>query len=191
MSRVTLLRGSLAALVAMSLAGCDDQIKRVPIFSTMSIQPSVEAFEQPPRTPVPGTLPIDGEVAYGLLEADTMLVSPTSGSAAELARGEELYGQFCIVCHGPAGAGDGSVVGPNRIPDIPLLNLLTPQAAAYSDGYIWGMITNGRGVMPSYKRIPAQERWYVVDYVRQLQRNAGVLGNQNADEGAVAAGGDQ
>ena len=49
------------------------------------------------------------------------------------------------------------------------------------------MITNGRGLMPSYKRIPAQERWYVVDYVRQLQRDAGVLSEQ-ADE--ASAGGD-
>ena len=33
-------------------------------------------------------------------------------------------------------------------------------------------ITNGRGLMPSYRRIPAGERWYIVDYLRQLQRNA-------------------
>ncbi len=72
-----------------------------------------------------------------------------------------------------------------------MLNLLSEQAAGYSDGYLWGMITNGRGLMPSYKRIPAQERWYVVDYVRQLQRDAGVLANPSVDEGAVAAGGDQ
>ena len=191
MTRASLARGALALAVAATLSGCDDQIKYIPIFSTMSVQPSVEAFEAPPRTPVPGTLPIDGQVAYGLLEADSILVNPTTGDAAGRARGEELFGQFCSVCHGAGGAGDGSVVGPNRIPDIPLLDLLTAQAAGYSDGYIWGMITNGRGLMPSYKRIPAQERWYVVDHVRRLQRQAGLLADQADAADDASAGGDQ
>ncbi|MEE8560539.1 MAG: hypothetical protein V3S91_01050, partial [Gemmatimonadota bacterium] len=67
------------------------------------------------------------------------------------------------------GRGRGPVVGPNRIPDIPTLNLHSDQASSYSDGYIWGMITNGRGLMPSYRRIPAAVRWQVVAYVRAFQ----------------------
>jgi catechol 2,3-dioxygenase-like lactoylglutathione lyase family enzyme len=38
-----------------------------------------------------------------------------------------------------------------------------------SDGYIWGMIRNGRGLMPSYNRIEELERWDVVNYLRGLQ----------------------
>ncbi len=165
-------RPLLIALVAASVASCDDQIKYVPMFSTMSWQPSVEAFEAPPRTRVAGTMAIDGARHYNLFEADSMLVNPTSGTAAEVARGAEVFAIFCTPCHGPAGLGDGSVVGPNRIPDIPLLNLTSDLTRSYSDGYIWGMITNGRGLMPSYRRIPADERWLVVNYVRQLQRDA-------------------
>ncbi|MDX1578616.1 MAG: cytochrome c [Gemmatimonadota bacterium] len=188
MTRASIARNAVCCLAALSFAACDDQIKYVPIFSTMSVQPSVEAFEaEEPRRPVPGTVAIDGRAEIGLLESDS-LVNPTEGIPAELARGEELFLQFCSVCHGTGGAGDGSVVGANRIPPIPLLNLLSEQAAAYSDGYIWGMITNGRGLMPSYRRIPDHERWYVVDHVRQLQREAGVYPPAQTD--GTAGGGE-
>ena len=167
---------ALALLITTALSGCDDQIKRVPIFKTMSWQSSVEAFEEAPRTRVSGTMPIDGERTYDLLMADSVLMSPISGTEPELALGAELFQQFCAPCHGSSGAGDGSVVGPNRIPDIPLLNLRSVLTRSYSDGYLWGMITNGRGLMPSYRRIPAHERWYIVAYLRQLQDDAVVAG---------------
>lgn len=182
-------RAVLGAVVAALLAGCDDQIKYVPVFSTMSTQPSLEAFEEgTPRAPVPGTMPIDGERTYGLLEADSLLSNPLAGAQGELARGERLFQTFCVVCHGASGTGDGSVVGPNRIPPLPLLDLTSQRTADYSDGYLWGMITNGRGLMPSYRRIPAEERWYLVSWVRQLQRNAG---NAPAGDAAAAPGDDR
>ena len=34
---------------------------------------------------------------------------------------------------------------------------------------LWGMIRNGRGLMPSYNRIEELDRWDVVNYVRGLQ----------------------
>ena len=170
-------RATVAVLLTALVAGaCDDQIKhleqRTPFFNTMSWQPSVEAFEERARTPVPGTMPIDGEPTYDLMAADSMLVSPISGTEADLARGAELYRQFCTPCHGVTGAGDGSVVGQNRIPNIPLLNIRGELTRGYTDGYIWGMIANGRGLMPPYRRIPAMDRWYLVAYVRQLQAEA-------------------
>ncbi|MCG8468738.1 MAG: cytochrome c [Gemmatimonadetes bacterium] len=172
-------RGRSAGLIvalAVAVGACDDQIKRVPIFKTMSWQSSVEAFEETPRTAVPGTMAIDAERTYDLVASDTGAVNPLSGTAGEIARGQELFGQFCAPCHGPTGAGDGSVVGPNRIPAIPLLNLRTELTRGYSDGYLWGMITNGRGLMPAYRRIPPQERWTIVEYLRQLQADAVAAG---------------
>ena len=38
-----------------------------------------------------------------------------------------------------------------------------------TDGYIFGMLRNGRGLMASFNRIPERERWDVVNYVRGLQ----------------------
>jgi mono/diheme cytochrome c family protein len=179
----------MCGLVAL---GCDDQIKYIAIFSTMSEQVSLEPGEEEPRTSVPGTMPIDGERTYALLEADTALVSPIEGDSAELALGQERFEQFCMPCHGSEGRGDGPVVGPNRIPVLPTLDLTTDRAVGYSDGYIWGMITNGRGLMPPYHRIPVDERWQVVAYVRELQRQAseGGAGTGAAVAGDGAAGAD-
>jgi hypothetical protein len=49
------------------------------------------------------------------------------------------------------------------------MNLLSERARDLSDGYIYGMIANGLGVMPSYRRVPHGDRWYLVEYVRSLQ----------------------
>ena len=179
-------RGAVVVLLAAFAAGaCDDQIKHIekhtPLFSTMSWQRSVEAFEEQARLPVPGTMPINGQRTYDLMAADTMMSSPIAGTEADLARGEELFGQFCTPCHGVTGAGDGSVVGQNRIPAIPLLNIRGELTRGYTDGYIWGMITNGRGLMPAYPRIPAMDRWYLVAHARRLQAEA------VAEEAAAAA----
>jgi mono/diheme cytochrome c family protein len=185
-------RGTLGAiaLCALLTAGCDDQIKYIELFSTMSQQVSVEAGEEAPRSAVPGTMPIDGERAYGLLEADTMLVSPIVGDSVELALGEERFAQFCTPCHGAEGRGDGPVVGPNRIPALPTLDLTTDRAMEYSDGYLWGMIANGRGLMPSYRRIPTYERWQIVAFVRQLQRDYAAAAGEAAGGGDAANGAD-
>ena len=179
-------RGAVVVLLAAFAAGaCDDQIKhiekRTPLFSTMSWQRSVEAFEEQARLPVPGTMPINGQRTYDLMAADTMMSSPIAGTEADLARGEELFGQFCTPCHGVTGVGDGPVVGQNRIPAIPLLNIRGELTRGYTDGYIWGLITNGRGLMPAYPRIPAMDRWYLVAHVRRLQAEA------EAEEAAAAA----
>lgn len=174
-------RGILAAgtlLAALALAACDDQLKYIPIFSAMTEQPSVEAYEAGPRTPVAGTMPVDGERTFDLLAADTMLSNPLSPTAEAVARGAERFREFCTPCHGPQGRGDGPVVGPNRIPALPTLDLHTDRARGFSDGYLWGMITNGRGLMPSYRRVPPDDRWRIVRFVRELQA-----------EGAGSAGG--
>jgi hypothetical protein len=53
-------------------------------------------------------------------------------------------------------------------------SLLTDQAKGHSDGYLFAMIRNGRGAMPTYNRIEEPDRWDVVNYVRGLQGKLGV-----------------
>ena len=79
-----------------------------------------------------------------------------------------LYANQCSVCHGVQGEGNGSVVGNGRFPLGPALS--SGIAAGRTDGYIYGVIRVGRGLMPSYgDRIGNEDRWAVVHYVRQLQ----------------------
>lgn len=167
------VRAVLAAMVlAITTSACDDQVKYVPWFATMTSQPSVETYEAEPMAPVAGTVPAGFERNLDLLAADTLLSNPLAGTPEEVERGRVLFLQFCVVCHGDEGKGDGPVVGPNRLPPLPTLNLLSERAVDLSDGYIYGMIGNGRGVMPSYRRVPAEDRWYLVKYVRKLQEQA-------------------
>jgi mono/diheme cytochrome c family protein len=169
------LRAGLAFVAAVTLTtACDDQVKYVPWFETMTVQPSVETYEAEPLAPVPGTVPAGSARHLDLLAADTLLTNPLEGTAEDLERGEVLFLQFCVMCHGETGAGDGPVVGPNRLPPLPTLNLLSERALDLSDGYIYGMIANGRGVMPSYRRVQHEDRWYLVEYVRKLQEDAPV-----------------
>ena len=168
---------SLAFLLGLTVAltGCDDQVKRVPWFKTMFRTESVRTYEAELTTPPEGTVHFGAERHYDLLAADTLLTSPFNRTAEVLERGEVLYLQYCVMCHGEEGAGDGPVVGENRLPPLPTLNLLSERVMNdLSDGYIWGMIANGRGVMPSYRRVPHEDRWQIVEYVRELQtRSAG------------------
>jgi mono/diheme cytochrome c family protein len=158
---------AVAVLVA---AACDDQVKRVPWFQTMNRQPSVETYEAEPVPPPEGSVPLGAERHLDLATADTALTNPVASSAGALERGRILYTQFCSMCHGEAGMGDGNAVGENRFPaGFITMNLTRADAAALSDGYIFGIIGNGRGLMPSYRRIPAADRWYLVHYVRELQ----------------------
>jgi hypothetical protein len=52
-----------------------------------------------------------------------------------------------------------------------------------TDGYIFGMIRNGRNTMPSYNRIEERDRWDVVNYVRALQ---GLVTNVAFEKGPLA-----
>jgi mono/diheme cytochrome c family protein len=96
----------------------------------------------------------------------TEIPNPVAPTAASLARGEVVFNRACSPCHGAAGDGTGLVTRSG----IPSFSLLTPQAAAYTDGYLYTLIRVGRGIMPPYgHQITHYDRWHVVNYVRQLQ----------------------
>ena len=161
--------------LSVALTGCDDQVKRVPWFKTMFRTASVRTYEAELPTPPEGTVHYGAQRHFDLLAADTLLSNPLRPTPEVLEQGEVLFLQYCVMCHGEEGAGDGPVVGENRLPPLPTLNLVSDRARNdLSDGYIWGMIANGRGVMPAYRRIPYEDRWQIVEYVRELQtRSAG------------------
>jgi mono/diheme cytochrome c family protein len=176
-----------ATAAALLLGGCnwyydsvpspDDLMKLVPWFDHMIQSPMVSPYQRSdvPRTTVPGTVPITG--AEGDWSAEFLAMNPATADQlvnptvpeATLARGDTLYGTFCAVCHGSAGAADGPVG-----PKVGAQSLLTPRAIAYSDGYLYSMVKYGRGVMFRYgdKVYRPEDRWAIVNYVRLLQRNA-------------------
>ena len=163
------LAAALPIAFALALASCDDQVKYVSWFSSMAQQPSVGTYQEPGRPPVEGTMPAGGWVEYTILEADSLLENPLTMTSDNLIRGDSLYQSFCLPCHGDVGQGDGPVVGPGRLPPTPIMNLTSDRARELTDGYIWGLIGQGRGLMPSYARILPDDRWYIILRVRELQ----------------------
>jgi mono/diheme cytochrome c family protein len=97
------------------------------------------------------------------------LENPVPADEASLARGEEIYNRNCAVCHGVEGIGTGAYVM-EKWPALAAYNLAGETVQGYPDGYIYGMIRVGRGMMPSYGHAVTHfDRWNVVNYVRSLQ----------------------
>jgi len=98
-------------------------------------------------------------------EADAMK-NPLMNNADATAKGKILYTQFCAICHGDKGKGDG-VGGMNLTPKP--TNYTSYNVQSQTDGAIYWKITNGNPPMPSYKDILKDEqRWQLINYIRTL-----------------------
>lgn len=83
-----------------------------------------------------------------------------------MAQGQEKYEIFCAVCHGAAGDGNG-VTKPYG---VLAANYHDDRLRGESDGYLFDVISNGKGLMYGMKdRLSPEERWAIVLYVRALQ----------------------
>lgn len=173
------LVGILVGLSLTTLPGCWEQWSET-WWPQMKWQKTVQAYERVEFsgrvegfTPPEGTVPVSGyEPSYERYDpaADT-LVNPTNPQDFNsLNRGREVYQNNCIACHGERGMGNGPVsqAGPKTGPFAGVFPVVT--AIARSDGYIYNFIRNGGGRMPNYRRIPSEDRWHLVNYVRHLQR---------------------
>lgn len=115
--------------------------------------------------PVQGSLAPGFAVSYGALpDSFNTLANPVPADARSLDNGKKLYQINCSVCHGLSGNA-GAPIQKYGVFAPPITSALT---RGRSDGYIWGIIRNGRAAMPPYPRIEEGERWDIVNYVRAL-----------------------
>lgn len=163
--------GTIAGLaLALSLGACE-------WFSTMSDPADIQPHEREPWAPPEGSVPLDGMPAFTLADVEGLLTNPVEPDSASLWVGSEYYRTFCVPCHGETGLGDGPVS--KVFPAVPAI--ATSKVAGYSDAYLFALISQGRGLMPDYGRIPKRARWDLVNHLRTM----GTAG----DAGAPAAGG--
>lgn len=160
---------ALALAAALLGGGCttlDNLIGSFPWFTTMRDQPSIQAYEMPRASP-PGSVPTTGrEDSLDLLGDLREVASPIARTDSTEARGKVLFQTYCEVCHGPAGRGDGPTV-PTFLPPP---DLTLDASKKRSDGYLFAIIRQGRGVMPGYgDRVRGLDRWRLVHYLRALQ----------------------
>ena len=170
----SMVRAGVLVMSLAPLAACE-------WFTDFKRQPSVVTWEALDSAGVRGnpqmSVPITGSavpgfaVSYGntmaTLDSMAAIRNPTPPDSASLANGRKYYVINCAVCHGMTGRGDGAATKYGVFP-FPIVG-----GIARTDGYIFGMIRNGRGNMPPYNRIEEKDRWDVVNYIRALQGGPG------------------
>ena len=126
------------------------------------------------RQPVPGT------IAIGDLKEDTAFFTgkgpddqfvakiPVPVDEAVVERGRQRYVIYCQPCHDARGDGKGILF---QRGSVPTASFHQETILNYPDGQIFDVITNGKGLMSSYRwPIPPADRWAIVAYVRELER---------------------
>ncbi len=188
--RNTTLHGAITCVfVLLTTTGCWEQWSN-DWFPQMKWQPAVQAFESVEYdgqvvgfAPAEGTVPttgLDAEIGRMDVAAADRLVNPRDPKDfRSIENGREQYDTYCGVCHGATGMGDGpvSLTGSIKGPFAgvyPLVGLVSGR----SDGYIYNVIRIGSGGfpglrMPGYQRIPVEDRWDIVNYVRFLDSKGG------------------
>jgi len=192
----TLLRSVQVCAVLAAAASCRGQTSTQPpivplrnMFDQDRYDPQSEssffADKRTMRDPVAGTIPrereLDPEVAQGrladdsgyVLEIPRTVVDRAGGGPALLDRGEERYGIYCAPCHDGTGAGQGLVITRAKWQPAPP-TFHQDRIRQAPDGQLFATITHGVRLMPSYgARIPVDDRWAIVSYVRALQLSQG------------------
>ena len=178
--------GALALTSVVVLSGCARGCtsSRPPIHLNPSMDDQPKVLPQtasdfffngsPMREPVPGTVPIGGlkeDVAFFTGKgADGQFVAtiPVPNNEALLERGRQRYVIYCQPCHDARGEGRGILF---QRGNVPTASFHDEKILKYPDGQIFDVMTNGMGLMPSYKwPIPASDRWAIIAYIRELER---------------------
>ncbi|HEY2828201.1 MAG TPA: cytochrome c [Pirellulales bacterium] len=110
-------------------------------------------------------------------EFATQLPFPLSVEVLE--RGQQRYTIYCAVCHGPTGAGDGTVVRrgftrpPSYISDNSRQFARSGFQVPLRDvplGYFFEVATHGYGAMADYaEQVEPRDRWAIAAFIRTLQ----------------------
>ncbi len=146
-----------------------------PWSTDMMNQPSVKPQEGV-MTPFPRhSIPVQGiPTKVSNREEAKGLKSPIAVTEASLAQGRTLFRIYCSACHGMTGKADSPVS--NKIGAISLVDDYVQKNL--TEGWIYGTITFGSYVMPSYgvpsgrgdnrgsNDLSVEERWHVVNYVK-------------------------
>ena len=94
------------------------------------------------------------------------LQNPLHNTAEVINKGQKVFQSLCASCHGDKGTGNPVMLKTLNPPPADLTSTAIQQQ---TDGEIFWKITEGRGIMASYKNMLSDEdRWAVVQYIRQL-----------------------
>ena len=132
--------------------------------------PDGKTLEAPPQGTIPrGYTPLHyAATPQDAARAGEELRSPvdlTSQQARE--RRSMVFANYCAVCHGAGGLGNGPVTQRGFPPPPPLL---AEHALKMKDGQMFHVLTFGQNNMPPYaSQLSREDRWNAIAYVRTLQ----------------------
>lgn len=114
-----------------------------------------------------GQIQLNEHLYTGKVGGEFATTFPITVDEALLARGQARYNIFCAPCHSRVGDGQGMIVQRGFVqPSSFHIDRLRDEPV----GYYYDVISNGFGAMYSYdSRIPPEDRWAIVAYIRALQ----------------------
>ena len=164
-------------LLALVLAGCHTDLWVQPKVGTMD--PSALLPNGPPLPPegAVAAVPRFSAPTSEFPVAETAKTLHVRGLDGVLLRGRERFDVFCSPCHGRVGDGQGMIAQRGLALVRQPRNLHIERLQKAKDGYLFSVITHGYGAMMPYDdRIPPEDRWAIVAYVRALQLSEGGTG---------------
>lgn len=134
----------------------------------MRSQEHLRTYQMVQPLPVEGVVPVTLPEQLPTGNAVSGLKNPLPDTEENRRRGAVYYQYYCVFCHGDGGAGNGPV-GESYTP-MPA-DLRSRRIAAYGDGQLLRGMLLGVGHEPVLERVvPPRHRWYLVAYLRSLQR---------------------
>ncbi len=113
---------------------------------------------------------LTGQSVWQAPDSANHLKNPLSVDDVTIARGQKIYQSLCQSCHGADGTGDPVMIKSLNPPPADLTSI---QVQQQTDGAIFWKISEGRGLMASYKSMISEEdRWAVVNYIRSLKKES-------------------
>jgi mono/diheme cytochrome c family protein len=98
--------------------------------------------------------------------------NPVAPTAEGLAASKKMFGYDCAMCHGASGDGKGDLVESMK---LTMKDWREPATlSGMTDAQIYEMIVKGKGQMTGEgDRLPPNEVWKMVNYVRSLAKKGG------------------
>lgn len=117
-----------------------------------------------------GWMPFEyADTEDGYQRAKKELKNPVPYTEESVAKGEELYGYYCAICHGDKGNGKGWLVKQDKVLGVPSYDDV---GRAITSGSTYYVIYHGRNLMGSYaSQMNRKEMWKVTQYVMKLKRD--------------------
>lgn len=96
------------------------------------------------------------------------IMNPLKNDQQTIKQGKKLYSQYCVICHGNKGKGDG-IASVALVPRP--MDFTSSKFKEQSDGAIYWKLIEGRTPMASYKEVLSEsQRWQLINYIKSFKK---------------------